>query len=181
VNVVFIGGGSFWTLPVVRGAMQDPGVFNAGEIRLVDFNLPRVETVARLIMRTPEFAKSGCRVTWTDKLEKALPGADVVSVSFPVGSYRVNTLSEQACARHGLFGNDQLSASGAFRAVTGGTVLLGIARLMEKHCSKAWLVDFANPVAIYSGMVNNHTRIRALGICAGFNNHRWDMTRPSGP
>ncbi|MEI6212034.1 MAG: hypothetical protein WCR06_10470 [bacterium] len=177
MNVVFIGGGSFRTLPVMRGALLDPWIFKDGEIRLVDFNLARVEAVARLIMRTPEFAKSDCRVTWTDKLEHALPGADVVSVSFPVGSYRVNTLSEQACARHGLFGTDQLSASGAFRAITGGTTLLGIARLMEKHCPRAWLFDFANPVAVYSGLVNNHTRIRALGICAGFNNHRWDLTR----
>jgi 6-phospho-beta-glucosidase len=150
---------------------------NGGEIRLVDVNLPRVETVGRLIMRTPEFAAAGCKVVWTDLLEKALPGADVVSISFPVGSYTVNALSEQACAAHGLFGSDQLSVSGAFRAVTGGTIILNIARQLEKHCPEAWLVDYANPVAVYSGMVNNHTRIRALGICGGFTNHRWDLAR----
>ncbi len=116
-------------------------------------------------------------MTWTDKLEEALPGADVVSISFPVGSHKVNTLSDQACAAHGLFGSDQISASGAFRAVTGGTVVLGIARQMEKHCPDAWLFDYANPVAVYSGMVNNHTKIRALGICGGFTNHRWDIAR----
>ena len=80
MNVVFVGGGSFRTLPIVRGALRDPRVLGGGDIRLVDFNLPRVETVGRLIMRTPEFAKSGCRVAWTDRLAKALPGADVVSV-----------------------------------------------------------------------------------------------------
>ena len=177
MNVVFVGGGSFRTLPIVRGVLQNPKVMNGGEIRLVDFNLPRVETVGKLIMRTSEFAKAGCKVTWTDKLETALPGADVVSISFPVGSHKVNALSSQACARHGLFGSDQLSVSGAFRAVTGGTVVLDIARQMEKHCPKAWLFDYANPVAVYSGMVNNHTRIRALGICGGFTNHRWDLGR----
>lgn len=177
MNVVFVGGGSFRTLPIVRGVLQNPKVMDGGEIRLVDFNLPRVETVGKLIMRTPEFAKAGCKVTWTDKLEEALPGADVVSISFPVGSHKVNTLSSQACAAHGLFGSDQISASGAFRAVTGGTVVLGIARQMEKHCPDAWLFDYANPVAVYSGIVNNHTKIRALGICGGFTNHRWDLAR----
>lgn len=177
MNVVFVGGGSFRTLPIVRGVLQDPRVIAGGEIRLVDFNLPRVETVGRLIMRAPEFAKSGCRVTWTDKLGKALPGADVVSVSFPVGSHKVTSLSDQACAKRGLFGSDQLSVSGAFRSVTGGTVVLDIARKMERHCPKAWLFDYANPVAVYSGIVNNHTRIRALGICGGFTNHRWDLAR----
>lgn len=177
MNVVFVGGGSFRTLPIVRGALQDPRVMNGGEIRLVDFNLPRVETVARLIMRAPEYAASDCTVTWTDTLEEALPGANVVSISFPVGSYKVNTLSSQACAAHGLFGSDQISASGAFRAATGGPVVLDIARQMEKHCPDAWLFDYANPVAVYSGMVNNHTKIRALGICGGFTNHRWDLPR----
>ena len=177
MNVVFIGGGSFRTLPIVRGVLQDPRVLNGGDIRLVDFNLSRAETVGRLIMRTPEFAKSGVKVTWTDKLERALPGADVVSISFPVGSHVVNTLSEKACEEAGLFGSDQLSVSGAFRAVTGGTVIFDIAKKMEKYCPKAWLFDYANPVAVYSGMVGNHTKIRALGICGGFGNHRWDLAR----
>jgi alpha-galactosidase/6-phospho-beta-glucosidase family protein len=53
MNVVFVGGGSFRTLPIVRGVLQNPKVMDGGEIRLVDFNLPRVETVGRLIMRTP--------------------------------------------------------------------------------------------------------------------------------
>lgn len=177
MNVVFVGGGSFRTLPIVRGILQNPLVMGGGEIRLVDFNLARVETVGRLIMRTPEFAAAGVKVVWTDQLEQALPGADVVSISFPVGSHRVNTLSDQACAAQGLFGSDQISVSGAFRAVTGGTAVLGIARQMEKHCPDAWLFDYANPVAVYSGMVNNHTKIRALGICGGFTNHRWDLAR----
>lgn len=177
MNVVFVGGGSFRTLPIVRGVLQNPKVMGGGDIRLVDFNLPRVETVGKLIMHTPEFGPSGCKLTWTNKLEKALPGADVVSVSFPVGSHKVNTLSTQACVKRGLFGSDQISASGAFRSVTGGTIVLDIAKKMEKHCPKAWLFDYANPVAVYSGMVNNHTKIRALGICGGFTNHRWDLAR----
>ena len=32
-------------------------------------------------------------------------------------------------------------------------------------------------VAVLSAAVNNHTRIRALGICGGMNNYRWDLTR----
>ena len=176
MNVVFVGGGSYRTLPVVRAGLADNPALRGGEIRLVDFNLPRVETVARLIMKAPEFAGSGCRISWTAELDEALPGADVVSVSFPVGSPAVCRLSEQACAARGFFGSDQLSLSGAFRSVTGGTILLSIARRMEQHCPRAWLVDFANPVAVYSGLVNNHTRVRALGICGGFTNHRWDLT-----
>ncbi len=177
MNVVFVGGGSFRTLPIMRAVLADGSTLRGGRVWLVDFNLDRAETVARLIMRTPEFAAGGCELRWTNQLDMALPGADVVCVSFPVGSLTTCRLSEQACLAHGLFGSDQLSVSGAFRAVTGGTILWDIAQRMEKHCPKAWLVDFANPVAVYSGMVNNHTTIKALGVCGGFTNHRWDLMR----
>jgi 6-phospho-beta-glucosidase len=51
---------------------------------------------------------------------------------------------------------------------------------MEVHCPQAWLVDFANPVPVVSAVVNNHTRIRALGVCGGYTNHQWDLTRLQG-
>ena len=42
------------------------------------------------------------------------------------------------------------------------------------------MLIFANPVAVYSAMVNNHTKIRALGICGGYRNHCWDLPRMCG-
>jgi alpha-galactosidase/6-phospho-beta-glucosidase family protein len=51
---------------------------------------------------------------------------------------------------------------------------------MENNCPNAWLLDFANPVAVLSGMVNRHTKIKALGICGGFLNHQWDLSRIMG-
>ncbi|MEI8248358.1 MAG: hypothetical protein WCI51_21175, partial [Lentisphaerota bacterium] len=39
---------------------------------------------------------------------------------------------------------------------------------------------FANPVAVFSAAVTNYTKIKALGICAGFGNHRWDLPRICG-
>ena len=143
----------------------------------VDFNLDRAEAVGRLIMRTPEFAGSNCQLRWSTELDEALPGADMVSVSFPVGSPQVCELSEQVSNQYGFHGSDQLSLSGAFRSLTGGTVILDIARRMERHCPGAWLVDHANPVAVYSGLVNNHTRIPALGLCSSCYHPRWDLTR----
>jgi 6-phospho-beta-glucosidase len=177
MNITFVGGGSYRTIPIVRAAMKEKKILDNGEIRLVDFNLERVETVAKMIKKTPEYKHIDCKVTFTDKLEEALPGADMVSVSFPVGSYKTCVLSDEASLKRGFFGGDQLSLSGAFRSLTGGAILLDIARKMEKYSPDAWLVDFANPVAVYSGMINNHTKIKALGICAGFVNHRWDLNR----
>lgn len=177
MKIVFVGGGSFRTLPIVRGIMSDPAVLAGGEIQIVDFNAARAETVAALVAKTPEVLRAGTKVAWTTTVERALPGADVVSLVVPVGSMLTHVLSEQASLAHDQVGSDQLSLSGAFRSLTGGEIVRDLTKKMERHCPKAWLLCFANPEAVYSGYANNHTRIRTLGICAGFTNHRWDLTR----
>lgn len=177
MKMTFIGGGSFRTLPILREALKTPRVLEGGEVQLLDLNVARAEVVGRMIQKTPEYRAAPFRIGWTDRAAPALEGADLVSLSMPVGSQTVCRLSEQASRAHGFHGSDQLSVSGSMRGLTGGRIVLDYARQMERLCPNAWLVIFANPVAIYSGLVNNHTSIRALGICGGFGNHRWDLTR----
>lgn len=180
MNIVFVGGGSFLNLPIVRSLLAQKRILANGSVRLVDLNRQRAETVGRLIQRTPEFAATPCAVSWTTKLDKALEGADAVYVTMPIGSPAVCALSTQACQDAGFIGSDQLSLSGAFRSLTGSRTVLDFARRMEKRCPEAWMLIFANPVAVYSGLVNNHTKIRALGVCMGVDNHRWDVPRLFG-
>ncbi|HEY9247901.1 MAG TPA: hypothetical protein VIO38_02170, partial [Rariglobus sp.] len=84
------------------------------------------------------------------------------------------------CLRHGFISSDNVSPTGAMCAVKIAPVILNIARTMERCCPRAWLVNFVNPVAVLSSMVNNHTGIRAMGVCAGFTNHLWDIPRLFG-
>ena len=177
MKIVFVGGGSFRTLPIVRGIMADPDVLAGGEIQSVDFNEARAQTVAKLLQKTPEVLRSGCTVGWTTSVERALPGADAVSLVVPVGTVMTHQLSEKVSLEHDQVGSDQLTVSGAFRSLTGGEIVRDLTKKMERLCPKAWLLCYANPEAVYSGYANNHTRIRTLGICAGFVNHRWDLTR----
>jgi len=180
MKVTFIGGGSYRILPIVRGVLAEKRVLRGGEVRLYDLDLARAEAVGRMIMKTPEYKEVRCKVMWTTSLEQALDGTEAVQVGFAVGSPLVNQLSAIASRKHGFMSSDQLSPTGAFLALTAGPTILGFARKMEKLCPDAWFLIFANPVAVYSGLVNNHTKIRALGICAGFRNHMWDLTRLMG-
>ena len=82
MNIAFAGGGSFRALPIMRSVMAAGALLRGGRVWLVGFNLERAEAVGRMIMRTPEFAGSGCEIRWTDQVEQALPGADVVERVF---------------------------------------------------------------------------------------------------
>jgi alpha-galactosidase/6-phospho-beta-glucosidase family protein len=180
MKVVFVGGGAHRHLGIIRGALARKPVFDGGEIVLYDIAQPRAEAMGRMVMKSPEFADISCRVTWDASLEGALDGADAVSVVLMAGSARSFALGNLASQKRGFMSSDQLSPNGAFLALKGGPILMGIARKMERRCPDAWLIDFANPVAVLSAAVNNHTRIRCLGVCAGYQNHAWDLSRLMG-
>lgn len=180
MKVCFLGAGSFRTLPIIRGALAHPEIFTDGEIALFDLNQARAEAVGRLVLQTPEYQQVRCRVTWDAPVEAALAGADAVSIGFPCGTQTTTWQSWQVSRSHGFIGSDQLSPSGAFLSLFGGPIILHYAHLIEQYCPQAWFAIFANPVAVYSALVNNHTKARALGICAGYTNHFWDLTRLLG-
>jgi alpha-galactosidase/6-phospho-beta-glucosidase family protein len=180
VKAVFVGGGSLRVLGIVRGALGEPGIFEGGEISLFDLNAERAEAMGRMILKTPEYARVGCKVSCAESLAEALEGADMVGVILMAGSEKTFRLGEEACYRHRFIPSDNLSPNGAFLAIKGAPILLNIAQQMTRYCPSAWLVDFANPIAVLSGMINNHTTTKSLGVCAGYTNHQWDLSRILG-
>ncbi|MCS7181018.1 MAG: hypothetical protein NZ891_06685 [bacterium] len=76
-----------------------------------------------------------------------------------------------------FFGSDNISFNGAFLALKGGPIILDIVKKMEKYCPNAILANFVNPIGVLSALVNNYTKIKCLGICAGYKNHMWDLNR----
>ncbi|MFZ2654008.1 MAG: hypothetical protein WAX69_03775 [Victivallales bacterium] len=177
MKIVFFGGGSHRYLSIARSIMAVPGLMEKGEINLFDLAVERSEALGRMAMKSPEYKGSKCKITWGTTLDAALEGADLVLVVLMAGSRRNFDLLQSTCPQYGFIGSDQLSPSGAMLALKGGPILMDLARRMEKICPSAWLADFANPVAVLSGAVNNHTKIRCLGVCQGYTNHQWDLPR----
>ena len=182
MNITFIGGGSLRLLPILRGAMADcPAVFEGSELRFYDLARDRAMDVAAMVSACPEFKHlNNCRTVCPESEAEAYTGTDLVYVTMGIRKPPQNHFSGYASARYGFISTDQLSITGGFLSVQLGPVVLGIARKMEQYCPKALMLIFANPVAVYSNMVNRYTKIRALGICGGFNNHRWDLSRLCG-
>jgi alpha-galactosidase/6-phospho-beta-glucosidase family protein len=180
MKITIIGGGAHRVLGILRGALARPGVLDDGTIHIHDLDTTRAEVMGRMLLQTPELRRARCRIAWTGPLAEALAGADVVGIIMPAGSQRAYAQGHEPSLRHGFISSDNISPSGAMAAVRIAPVVLNIARQMEIHCPDAWLVNFVNPTAVLSGMVNNHTRIRAFGVCQGFTNHLWDIPRLFG-
>jgi alpha-galactosidase/6-phospho-beta-glucosidase family protein len=180
MKTVFVGGGSLRLLPILRAVFDTPEIYADGEISLVDLDIKKAEMVGKMIMKCPEYQKVKCKVTWTTDLDSALEGADILYVTMAIGSPYNYRRASRVCHELGFLASDQMSPTGAYYSLTGGKIIMNFARKMEKHCPNAMMLIFANPVAVYSAMVNNHTKIKALGVCGGFGNHRWDLSRLMG-
>jgi 6-phospho-beta-glucosidase len=177
MKIVMVGGGSYRYLGIARSLLAQGNLLDQGEINLYDPAVHRAKAVGQMILKCPEYKRVNCKITWGTTLDEALDGADVVNVVLMAGNRANFQYLQLAARKHGFIGSDQLSPSGAMLALKGGPILMDIARRMEKHCPNAWLLDFANPVAVLSAAVNNHTKIKCLGVCAGYSNHQWDLTR----
>lgn len=147
---------------------------------LLVFKLDRAEAVGRLIKRCPEYEKVNCEVVWTDDLDRAFEGTDLFYLTTAILSEPSDTLALQAAVRHNILYSDNLPINGAFLGARGGGMVMSFARKMEKYCPDAMMLVFANPIASFAAAVSNYTKIKALGICAGFTNHRWDLLRICG-
>ena len=178
MKAAFIGGGSLRLLPIFRAIFKDsPEVFRNGEIRLVDRVLERAEAVARLLQAAPEYPDVNCKVIVSDNIDEGLKDIDVLYLTMAAVKEPSETQANFLAREYGYISSDQLSINGAFLSLRLGSFILSLARKLEKFSPKALMLIFPNPVAVYSCMVNKYTSIKALGICGGFNNHRWDLTR----
>ena len=178
MKAAFIGGGSLRLLPIFRGIFhQIPEVFRGGEIRLIDRERERAEAVARMTAACPEYQDVRCKIAVTADLDEGLDGIDVLYLTMAAVREPSDTRSCILGKEYDYIASDQLSVEGAFLSLRLGGFILSLARKLEKSSPNALMLIFPNPVAVYSCMVNCFTKIKALGICAGFSNHRWDLTR----
>jgi len=177
MKLVFIGGGAHRHLGIIRSILDDEKISSEIEICLYDIDKERAKGMAELVKKTPEYKKSNCKILWDGKLEEFLEGSDFVSTVFMPGTRLSFILGNEVSLDHGFLGSDNISFNGAFLALKGGPVILDIAKKMEKYSPNAILANFVNPVSVISALINNYTKIKCLGICAGYKNHMWDLNR----
>ena len=181
MKITFLGGGSLRLLPRLRGIFQEtPEVLRDGEIRLADLRTDRAEAVARMTRACPEYKNVNCKVSVFSDVDAALEGTDVLYLTMAAVREPSDTQALFLGKEYDYISSDQLSINGAFLALRLGGLMMTLARKLEKLSPNALMLIFPNPVSVYSCMVNTYTKIRALGICGGFNNHRWDLSRMCG-
>lgn len=164
-KIAIIGAGSTYTPELIEGIINRSDVLPVTELALMDIDERKLGIVGGLCRRMVEKAGLKLKFQMTMDLTEALTEADFVLAQIRVGKLPCRILDEKIPLKYGLIGQETTGIGGFFKALRTIPVMLEITRKMEELCPDAWLINFSNPSGILAQALQNHTRIKTLGLC----------------
>ncbi|MDF2908112.1 MAG: glycoside hydrolase family 4 [Herbinix sp.] len=164
-KIAIIGAGSTYTPELIEGVINRNSSLPVTELVLMDIDERKLNIVGGLCRRMVE--KAGLKISFklTMDLTEALRDADFVLAQIRVGKLPCRILDEKIPLKYGLIGQETTGIGGFFKALRTIPVMLEIAERMEVLCPQAWLINFSNPSGILAQALQNHTKIKTLGLC----------------
>ncbi len=169
IKIACIGGGSrYWARVLINELALAPRL--AGRLDLYDVNLDathRNVQVAAAIFARPE-ARTRFKVRAVSRLDDALKGADFVMISIEPGEMEMRYADVVIPSRYGILQpcGDTAGPAGTMRALRTLPLYEGFVRSIEKHCPKAWVFNYSNPMTICTGGLHAlFPQIKAFGCC----------------
>ncbi len=165
LKIAIIGAGSTYTPELIEGIINRNSSLPVTELVLMDIDERKLNIVGGLCRRMVEKAGLRTHFKLTMDLTEALRDADFVLAQIRVGKLPCRILDERIPLKYGLIGQETTGIGGFFKALRTIPVMLEIARQMETLCPQAWLINFSNPSGILAQALQNHTKIKTLGLC----------------
>lgn len=168
-RITIIGGGSYqWGPVIARDIIVDPQLAGS-RIVLHDRDPEPLALIDELCKKIVVEAKSDVVIESTTDLTEALTGADYVILTISTGGLDAMAHDLDIPWKYGVYQSvgDTVGPGGIARSLRNIPVVLEIARQMERHCPKAWLLNYTNPMTTLCRAVCKETSIKAVGFCHG--------------
>ena len=172
MKITFMGAGStVFARNVIGDCMCTPCLCEA-EFALYDIDAQRLEE-SEIILRALNKNINENKATITTFLgeenrKDALRGADFVINAIQVGGYDPCTITDfEIPKKYGLRQTiaDTMGIGGIMRALRTIPVMKAFADDMEEVCPDAWLLNYSNPMAMLTGYMLRHTKVKTVGLC----------------
>ncbi len=154
-------------MPLVHRALTEgPFAGLVSDVVLLDAEPERARAISRVLEALPRTAghpRPSVRVE--DRLEDALPGADVVFAAVRSGGTGGRILDERVALAAGLLGQETVGAGGISYALRSIPDMMRVASLMRDVAPDAWLVNFTNPAGMVTEALSTVLGPRVVGIC----------------
>jgi len=172
MKITFLGAGSTVFAKNVLGDTMLCDSFHNVDIALYDIDATRLQESYVLIEAMNQSINEG-RATIKKYLgvqerKNALCGSDFIVNAIQVGLYDPCTILDfEIPKKYGLRQTigDTLGIGGIMRGLRTIEVIKEIASDIEEVCPNAWLLNYTNPMAIVTGYLQRHTKVKTIGLC----------------
>jgi alpha-galactosidase len=169
LKVAFIGAGSIeFTRNVVTDLCSHSGLAGGLHLALHDISPERLGFARRLVSQIAAQTGSDAVITASGDQTEVLDGARYVINEVQVGGYQATRRDFDIPARYGLRQTigDTLGIGGIFRGLRTIPVIVALAENMLLRCPDAYLLNYANPMAMLPWAVYEGTGFgRVYGLC----------------
>jgi alpha-galactosidase len=167
-KITFLGAGSTVFAKNVLGDCMFVPSLQDFELALFDINEERLKDSEMMLNNIKQTIGSKCRVVAYSDRKEALRGAKYVVNAIQVGGYDPCTITDfEIPKKYGLRQTiaDTLGIGGIFRNLRTIPVMLDFARDMQEVCPDAWFLNYTNPMAVLTNVMNTYGGIKTVGLC----------------
>lgn len=167
-KITFIGAGStVFAKNVLGDCMQTPAL-QGFELALFDIDQQRLKDSENMLNNLRHSSGSTCVIkAYTDRKE-ALRGAKYVINAIQVGGYDPCTITDfEIPKKYGLRQTiaDTVGIGGIFRNLRTIPVMLDFASDIREVCPDALFLNYTNPMAVLTNVMNTYGQVRTVGLC----------------
>ncbi|TXK81001.1 alpha-glucosidase/alpha-galactosidase [Paenibacillus sp. N3.4] len=167
-KITFLGAGSTVFAKNVLGDCLLTPALQGFEIALFDIDHERLQDSANMLNNIKKTSGSTSIVkAYTDRKE-ALRGAKYVVNAIQVGGYDPCTITDfEIPKKYGLRQTiaDTIGIGGIFRNLRTIPVMLDFAADVREMCPNALFLNYTNPMAVLTNVMNTYGGVRTVGLC----------------
>lgn len=182
-KITIIGAGSVgFTKKLVSDILKVPE-FAGIEIALTDINGHNLDMIAQIIRRIVEVNGLPTRVTATTDRREALSGARYVMNCVRIGGLEAFADDIRIPLKYGVDQcvGDTICAGGIMYGQRGIVAMLEFCKdIREVAEPGAWLLNYANPMAMMTWAALEHGGVNTVGLCHGVQNGHRQIARALG-
>lgn len=167
-RITFLGAGSTVFAKNVLGDVMHTQALQGFEIALFDIDPERLADSEQMLLNLKKTSGSTCKVKAYQDRKEALRGAKYVINAIQVGGYDPCTITDfEIPKKYGLRQTiaDTIGIGGIFRNLRTIPVMLDFAADVREVCPDALFLNYTNPMAVLTNVMNTHGGVNTVGLC----------------
>ena len=168
VKITIIGGGSRqWAIGMLKDLTRQKDMLP--HVCLYDINVKAAKENEQIAKRIFAINNAqGFEVSVADNYKDALTGCDFVVISVEPGSIVCRYGDLEIPESYGILQTvgDTTGPGGLLRAKRAIPMFIEFAKMIEKYCPKAWVINYTNPMTLCTAaLFKGFPEIKAMGCC----------------